>query len=165
MTTSKTPLPKPLVLQRMPTAQIAPLVAEAAARAHHAGQRWTPQRATVYSALLSASGAVGAYELIERLSALHGLTLKPASLYRTLDDLQTLGLVVKIESLNAWRACHHPHTDHQHVFLVCDGCGATDEIADQGVASQLSGSALERGFQTSRHVLELHGNCRSCTST
>lgn len=158
-------LPKPAVLQRMPASSIAPLVIEASARARAAGQRWTPQRATVYTALLSASGAVGAYELLERLSSLHALSLKPASLYRTLDDLQALGLVVKIESLNAWRACHHPHTDHQHVFLVCDGCGFTDEIADHGIASQLAGNASQRGFHTNRQVLELHGNCRNCVSS
>ncbi len=156
-------LPKPAVLQRMPQSSITPLVSEAAERARNAGQRWTPQRATVYTALLSASGAVGAYELLERLASLHNLALKPASLYRTLDDLQALGLVVKIESLNAWRACHHPHADHQHVFLVCDGCGATDEIADHGIASQLAGSASQRGFHTKRQVLELHGNCRNCS--
>lgn len=157
-------LPKPAVLQRMPAALISPLVAEAAARARQAGQRWTPQRATVYTALLSASGAVGAYELLARLEELHALPLKPASLYRTLDDLQMLGLVVKIESLNAWRACHHPHEDHQHVFLVCDGCGATDEIADHGIARQLAGNASQRGFITNRQVLELHGSCRNCTT-
>lgn len=155
-------LPKPAVLQRMPAAMISPLVSEAAERARQAGQRWTTQRATVYTALLSASGAVGAYELIDRLATLHNLALKPASLYRTLDDLQTLGLVVKIESLNAWRACHHPHADHQHVFLVCDGCGNTDEIADHGIAGQLATSASHRGFATTRQVLELHGQCRNC---
>lgn len=158
-------LRKPTVLHRTPDATIAALTSAAAVRARAAGQRWTPQRATVYGALLAASGAVGAYDLIERLAALHNLPLKPASLYRTLDDLQALGLVVKIESLNAWRACHHPHEDHQHVFLVCGGCGQTDEIADHGIASQLAGSAAARGFHTNRQVLELHGNCRNCTST
>ncbi len=158
-------LPKPTVLHRMPAAHIAPLVAEAAERARATGQRWTPQRATVYTALLSASAAIAAYDLLARLEQLHAMPLKPASLYRTLDDLQALGLVVKIESLNAWRACHHPHADHQHVFLVCGGCGATDEIADHGIASQLAGTAATRGFVTNRQVLELHGNCRTCAST
>jgi Fur family zinc uptake transcriptional regulator len=139
------------------------LVNAAADRARAAGQRWTPQRSTVYAALLASKNAVGAYDLIDMLARRQGLQLKPASLYRTLDDLQDLGLVVKIESLNAWRACHHPHQDHQHVFLVCGGCGSTDEIADHGAARHLSHSAAALGFKTSRQVLELHGNCRSCT--
>lgn len=140
------------------------LVNAAADRARTAGQRWTPQRATVYAALLATRGAIGAYDLLDMLARMQGLTLKPASLYRTLDDLQALGLVVKIESLNAWRACHHPHQDHQHVFLVCGGCGQTDEIADHGAARHLSQSAAALGFKTSRQVLELHGNCRTCAA-
>lgn len=156
--------PRLAVIQRPPSDLIASLVSEAAARARAAGQRWTPQRAAVYTALLSAGSALGAYELIPRLAALHNLPLKPASLYRTLDDLQALELIVKIESLNAWRACHHPHAQHQHVFLVCNGCGSTDEIADHGIARQLAGTASQRGFQTRRQVLELHGHCRTCSS-
>lgn len=154
--------PQLTVLARPSDRTIDALIDAAATRARDSGQRWTPQRSTIYTALLHASGAIGAYDLLETLAARHGLTLKPASLYRTLDALQDLGLVAKIESINAWRACHHPHDDHQHVFLVCDGCGQTDEIADHGIASQLTGSAAARGFRTRRQVLELHGSCRDC---
>lgn len=154
---------RPARLAVLPSpATVTALVDAGAARARAGGQRWTPQRGLVYTALLQAQGPLGAYELITRLTQRHNLPLKPASLYRTLDDLAALGLVVKIESLNAWRACHHPHDDHQHVFLVCDGCGQTDEIADDGIARQLSSNAAALGFHTRRQVLELRGQCRDC---
>lgn len=156
-------IPALTVLSRPPEATLAALIAEAALRTRAAGQRWTAQRETIYRALLLADGAVGAYDLLALLRDRHGLNLQPASLYRGLDALRDLGVVVKIESINAWRACHHPHDDHQHVFLVCDGCGRTDEIADHGIAGQLSSTASARGFTTRRQVLELHGNCRTCT--
>lgn len=141
------------------------LINAAADRARAQGQRWTPQRAAVYAALLASNGAVGAYDLLDVLARQQALRLQPASLYRSLDALQALGLIVKIESLNAWRACHHPDEEHQHVFLVCDGCGNTAEIADAGAAEKLSTAASAFGFHTSRQVLELHGNCRSCSAT
>lgn len=126
------------------------------------GQRWTEMRALSYEALVTCRAAMTAYQLIDRLSHKTGRDIKPASVYRALEALSALGLIVKIESLNAFRACCSPREKHQHVFLVCGSCGHTDEMADHGIATRLTKDAQSHGFRTSRQVLELHGDCQSC---
>lgn len=138
------------------------LVAYAEKRAAALKQRWTATRAEAYDALLDHDAPITAYALLEYLSQRHGRDIKPASVYRALEALCDIGVVVKIESLNAFRACRHPQDDHQHVFLVCDGCGHTDEIADHGIGARLTTQAAAHGFTTGRQVLELHGYCRDC---
>lgn len=138
------------------------LVSFAARRAAEEGQRWTEMRAHVYEALLAQESQATAYQLIAVLSEKLKKDLKPASVYRALDALCALGVVVRIESLNAFRACAHPEHQHQHVFLVCDSCGMADEIADHGIGRKLTRDAAEHGFRTARQVLELHGACRGC---
>ncbi len=146
----------------MPLHRKKALLDHAAIRAEKQGHRWTPLRADVYAALLDHTTPVTAYKLLEFLSAQHAKDMKPASVYRSLDALCELGLAVKIESLNAFSACRHPEEQHQHVFLVCDGCGHTDEIADHGIAQKLDKDASHHGFRTRRQVLELHGSCKDC---
>ncbi len=140
----------------------AELIAYAERQAAAQRQRWTSTRAEAYDALLDHDAPITAYALLEYLSVRHKRDIKPASVYRALEALCELGVVVKIESLNAFRACRHPREDHQHVFLVCDGCGHTDEIADHGIGKKLTSDAAEHGFRTARQVLELHGSCRDC---
>jgi Fur family transcriptional regulator, zinc uptake regulator len=138
------------------------LIAYAEKRAAQLRQRWTAPRAEAYDALLDHTAPITAYALLEYLSTRHGRDIKPASVYRALEALCDIGIVVKIESLNAFRACRHPQEDHRHLFLVCDGCGHTDEIADHGIGEKLSHAAAAHGFKTGRQVLELHGICRGC---
>jgi len=138
------------------------LMAYAEKRAGVLKQRWTSTRAEAYDALLDHDAPITAYALLEYLSHRHGRDVKPASVYRALEALCDIGVVVKIESLNAFRACRHPQEDHQHVFLVCDSCGHTDEIADHGIGRRLTQDAATHGFETARQVLELHGWCRDC---
>lgn len=138
------------------------LMAYAEKRAGALKQRWTSTRAEAYDALLDHDAPITAYALLEYLSHRHGRDVKPASVYRALEALCDIGVVVKIESLNAFRACRHPQEDHQHVFLVCDSCGHTDEIADHGIGRRLTQDAATHGFETARQVLELHGWCRDC---
>lgn len=138
------------------------LVAYAEKRAAAMKQRWTTTRAEAYEALLDHDAPITAYALLEYLSVRHQRDIKPTSVYRALEALCDIGVVVKIESLNAFRACRHPNEDHQHVFLVCDGCGHTDEITDHGIGKKLTTDAAAHGFQTARQVLELHGMCRDC---
>ena len=132
--------------------------------AKETGQRWTANRTSVYTAVLSASKPITAYAVLDKVAAATNTPMKPASIYRALEALCQLELVVKIESLNAYVACHHPHEKHQHVFLVCNDCGNTCEIADQGVGKHLKQQASQHGFSTMRQVLELHGSCNKCPS-
>ena len=90
-------------------------------------------REAVFACILNQDKPVTAYQLIDQLSKAQNKDIKPASVYRSLDALCELGMVVKIESLNAFMACAHPEHHHEHVFLVCH-IGLRDELADHAVS-------------------------------
>jgi Fur family transcriptional regulator, zinc uptake regulator len=130
--------------------------------AEEKGHRWTDIRAQVYETLLESGQPLSAYELLEQVSKRYRRAVQPASVYRSLEALEALALIGKIQSLNAYIACRHPDHDHEHIFLVCDHCGQIDEIADHGISRQLVKDATSKGFKASRQILELHGNCKTC---
>ncbi len=126
------------------------------------GHRWTEMREAVFSCILDQDKPVTAYHLIDQISKKQKKDIKPASIYRSLDALCTLGLVVKIESLNAFMACIHQRHHHEHVYLVCRSCGSADELAHHSVSKRLNADATQQGFKIERQVLELQGACRDC---
>lgn len=142
-------------------------LAHARALADEQGHRWTEGRERVYKALLAQKKPATAYALVDHLSARVSArstdkALKPMSVYRALEALADLRLAVRIESLNAYIACQHPHHDHQHMFLICQNCKQAEEIADQSIARVLRQQCMNHGFSPSKQVLELHGVCRNC---
>lgn len=130
--------------------------------AQKSGLRWSETRTQVYQALLMAHKPVTAYELLDLVSKRYDRSTKPASVYRSLEALIDLGVIAKIESTNSYIACQNPECHHQHVFLICDTCGDTEEIADHGISRQLLKEAGERGFSAKKQILELHGLCHGC---
>ncbi len=126
------------------------------------GHRWTDMREAVFSYILDQKKPVTAYQLIEKISQRKNKDIKPASIYRSLDALSHLGLVVKIESLNAFIACSHPDQHHEHVFLICRQCGSADELTEHTVSKKLKATASNQGFKIERQILELQGSCHDC---
>ena len=48
------------------------------------------------------------------------------------------GFVHKLESVNAFVACHHPNADQHSVpFLICNRCHAAVDMEDDGVVAAL----------------------------
>ena len=80
--------------------------------------RLTPIRQRVLEILLESHRAMGAYDVLGRLSA-EGLADKPPVAYRALNFLLEQGLVHRIEKLNAYVACDCPIEDHAPTFLIC----------------------------------------------
>jgi Fur family zinc uptake transcriptional regulator len=94
------------------------------------GAHLTALRRTVLGLVIDSERPAGAYDLLQRLSALQGRTAPP-TVYRALDFLIAEGLVHKVERLSAYVACTH-HLSHSHdhpahgqsvQFLICTGCG------------------------------------------
>ena len=127
----------------------------------HKGARFTHLREKVYALLLSKSSSVGAYELLDELKLTES-GAKPATIYRTLDFLLELGLIHRLESTNAFVACHHFDCNHPVQFLICDLCGQVKEIHSEGLKSTLDKQADSVGFRVSKQTIEAHGTCASC---
>lgn len=126
------------------------------------GVKLTPLRELVLRELTSSHGALGAYDVIERL-ALKGRRIAPISVYRVLNTLVEAGVAHKLESRNAYFACYRGHAaDGPPVFLVCDSCGVVAETETEGIARSIAGIASRTGFRLDRPVLELTGRCKQC---
>jgi Fur family zinc uptake transcriptional regulator len=127
------------------------------------GARLTELREALLRTLAENHEALGAYDIIERLRA-RGRDVAPISVYRILDMLLQTGLVHRIESRNAFVACHGSHdADGAPVlFLVCEKCGNVAESPDGKLAEELAERAGRVGFRPHGSVLEVSGLCRHC---
>ena len=102
------------------------------------GLRLTPIRARVLGLIAEAGKPVKAYDLLEQIrlgnsSDSEGAGVAaPPTVYRALDFLLANGFIHKLESVNAFVACHHPSTaQHSVPFLICDRCHSAVELEDK----------------------------------
>ncbi len=122
------------------------------------GERLTPVRRRVLELVLSADGPVKAYDLLEALKPGAG-SAKPPTVYRALDFLMGLGLVHKVEALNAFVGCTtiHTHPDGCAELFICTHCGAVEERHGAPVSTN-----RPAGFVIERSVVEHFGHCSKC---
>lgn len=126
------------------------------------GARFTPQRQRVFELLLDAlPHAITAYELLERLQR-EDPAAKPPTVYRALAFLQEQGLVHRVDSSNAFLACHHPGDAHAVQLLICDDCGTVQELHSEQLRQDLEQQARQAGFAIRHETIEAHGRCRGC---
>ncbi len=135
---------------------------EAAERLTEArGQRLTATRARVLEIVAESHRPIGAYDILQRLSAERGRAAPP-TVYRALAFLVEQGLAHRIDSLNAFVACFEPERMHDAGFLICDTCKSVEEIADPAVGEAVRRSVGARGFTPRRTVVEISGTCAAC---
>lgn len=146
-----------------------PCLATTLARAQAAfdtlGLRLTPLRRRVLEEIAGSHSAIGAYDILDRLSQQGSRRLAPISVYRALDSLVETGMVHRLESRNAFFACHAAHAgDRRQVVLACETCGAVAEI-DMGRAfGEIGDAALASGFKPERILIEVMGTCAACNT-
>lgn len=138
------------------------VMAQAQAIAVAKGARLTPVRRRVLELLLERHRAMGAYEVLERLAA-EGFGKQPPVAYRALEFLVDLGLVHRINRLNAFAACTHPGQHHTPAFLICRQCHLVAEAPAARVRAALEASAAETGFVVEFASFEAVGLCPTCT--
>lgn len=124
------------------------------------GERMTAARLRVLALLLEAGEPVKAYDLIARFGA-DGQPAKPPTVYRALEFLERKGLAHRIASISAYVACSSGDRDHAAAFLICDCCGATQEVSSP-VARDLGQAADAAGYAITRTTIEAHGRCPAC---
>ncbi|MFD1797708.1 transcriptional repressor [Paracoccus aurantiacus] len=128
------------------------------------GLRLTPVRRRVLEILLERHRALGAYEVLERLSA-EGLGKQPPVAYRALDFLVENGLAHRVQRLNAFAACQSDHSDgHAPAFLICRVCQNVEEMDAATLRSALGSQADALGFEVERLTIEALGRCAGCAA-
>lgn len=133
--------------------------AEAMAQAN--GARLTPVRRRVLEILLEHHRAMGAYDVLQRLTS-EGFGNQPPVAYRALDFLVDQGLAHRITRLNAFAACMHPGEAHAPAFLICRLCNTVAEAPAAPVRAALDVAAAALGFVIERSNVEALGLCPAC---
>ena len=93
------------------------------------GMKLTPLRRLVFEEIAGSHDAVGAYDVLDRLARKTGERMAPVSVYRAIDALLEAGVVHRLESRNAFFACHTPHKGaHGTSRWSATACGMVAEV-------------------------------------
>jgi Fur family ferric uptake transcriptional regulator len=138
-----------------------PSLEEILAAIRESGGRVTATKVALVEALLGADGHLSAEELtavVER----HSPDVSPSTVYRNLEELEELGVVVHTHLGHAAAVYHVAGPVHGH--LACARCGHSIEVPPS-LFENLARSALrDYGFDVDRHHLAISGLCHACQS-
>ncbi len=135
-------------------------LAAAQARCEARGDRLTAPRRRALEMLLVAGQPRKAYDLIAGFGEA-GRPAKPPTVYRALEFLERSGFVHRIQSLGAFVACRRGLPGHAAAFLICDCCGATQEV-EPALAAPIEAAAARSGYAVHTLTVEAHGLCAAC---
>lgn len=133
--------------------------AEAICQSHN--KRLTENRRAVLELLLDSHCALGAYEILRRFDW-GGRARAPVQVYRALNFLESMGLVHRVASSNAYVACYRLAERHGAVLFVCKACGVVMEGEKLELESIMDQLARQSGFTIHSRLLEAVGYCPNC---
>lgn len=86
------------------------------------------------------------------------------TVYRTLDTLEKIGILHKIDFGDGRTRyeLRHSHEKHHHHHLICVSCGKVDEFKDALLEELESSIKKEHKFQILDHQVKFFGYCREC---
>ena len=125
---------------------------------HERGLRMTPQRQLVLDAV-RALGHATPEQVCARVQR-EAPAVNITTVYRSLDLLERLG-VVRHTHLGHGAPNYSVH-EHEHVHLVCHGCGAVTEVPTDAMTGLAERLAAETGFALDVTHVALSGHCRDC---
>ena len=87
-----------------------------------------------------------------------------ASIYRTLEQLDELGLVHRLD-LGTGIATYEPAepSGEHHHHLLCDRCGRVVPFHDTDLERAIAKVTRQSNFDVSAHDVTLHGLCPRCS--
>ena len=125
------------------------------------GERFTKLRRQILEMIWGSHEPVKAYDLLDRLKKIHPGSAPP-TVYRALDFLLEVGLIHKIESLNAYLGCGDPASGHSGQFLICRKCSSVAELNDISTSKNLQSMARSVNFSVDKMTIEITGLCDHC---
>ncbi len=130
------------------------------------GRRYGGARRALLELLAEQRCALTADEIEQALGARSPRPVSRASVYRILDELERLGLVVRVETGQArvrYERAPDSAGEHHH-HLVCDSCGLVTPFSDAALERAIDELSARVPLAVSEHEIVLHGACRSCSS-
>jgi Fur family transcriptional regulator, ferric uptake regulator len=133
-----------------------------AARLRQQGHRLTPQRLQVLQVIKAQCTHRTAEEIHAEIVP-HQPYMDIATVYRSLQWLQSVGLVAPISIDGKLHYEYHPLGDHHH-HLICQQCGYHIQIPDTDVATLKTELRQRYGFVLQVDHLALSGRCAGCAA-
>jgi Fur family ferric uptake transcriptional regulator len=134
----------------------------AAAELGAAGYRRGAARDAMLSLLDRQHCALSAFDIEDALRESDRAVAR-ASVYRILDQLESLGLVQRVDTGQSTVLYEPVRGEHQHHHhLVCDRCGKLFPFADEELEETIGKLSRRVPFEVSDHEVVLHGACDAC---
>lgn len=130
---------------------------QATRRLDEAGYRSGAARRRVVDLLADERCAITALEIDRRLDA-----VGRASVYRTLEQLERLRLVQRVEIGGDAAGYERVDPDQHHHHLVCEECGRLSPFADPSLERAIESISRETEFDVAAHDVLLRGRCPDC---
>jgi Fur family transcriptional regulator, ferric uptake regulator len=127
-------------------------------RLDEAGYRSGASRRRIVDLLAKERCAVTALEIDRRLDS-----VGRASVYRTLDQLEQLHLVQRVEIGGDAAGYERVDPGVHHHHLVCEQCGRLAPFASDALEEAIEGISRNTDFEVAAHDVVLRGTCATCT--
>ena len=128
-----------------------------------AGHRSSGPRMAIVATLAGHGCLLTAREIADRLRA-EGRDIGVATVYRSLELLEGLGLLHRVEREGVSRyEPAHPSGEHHH-HLICNRCGRVSAFEDAGLERSVQRMARRLAFRVEGHDIALRGTCAACLS-
>lgn len=128
-------------------------------RLDEAGYRSGAARRQVVELLAGERCALTALEIDRRLES-----VGRASVYRTLEQLERLRLVQRVEIGGDAAGYERVDADQHHHHLVCEECGRLAPFADRALERAIEAVARDAEFEVAAHDVVLRGRCPQCVA-
>lgn len=126
-------------------------------RLDEAGYRSGASRRRIVDLLAKEGCAVTALEIDRRLDS-----VGRATVYRTLDQLERLHLVQRVEIGGDAAGYERVDEGAHHHHLVCEQCGRLAPFADPSLERAIEAISRDAAFEVSAHDVVLRGRCPDC---
>ena len=135
-----------------------PWAETAARRLDEAGYRSGAARRRVIKLLGDEHCALTALEIDRRLDG-----VGRASVYRTLEQLERLRLVQKVEIGGDAAGYERIDPGAHHHHLVCERCGELSPFSNEALEDAIAAISRRADFEVTAHDVVLRGTCPTCS--
>ncbi len=124
------------------------------------GYRQTESRNTIVDVILELNRALEPLEIFE-IGRKRQAGLGLVTVYRTLERLESLGLVQRVHQPGACNMYLRAAQGHEHL-LICTSCGKAEFFKGDELAPLMETVANRSGFHITEHWFQLFGQCPTC---
>lgn len=134
-------------------------------RMREAGLRMTMPRRAISRVLADSDHEfLSAAMILERVVDRFG-QMDASTVYRTLDELERLGLVHHVHLGTGQPGMWHLMVDVDHQHLVCENCGKTIEVPAADLEPTYRVLGERYGFTPNTHHFTILGFCQDCSDS